>query len=149
MARRTTDLQPSRSYISGWGNYIRRRSNFAAVAATMKQMVRGTRTRAIKQKTPGRRESPPRRSTSEYPEHRRQALQEAADHLSEAANRLHEVDMHELADQICEAAEDLRRQADGHKQPPEAQPGPDGLEREVPAALSRYQRLSRTIQANA
>ncbi len=64
-------------------------------------------------------------------EHHHRALDEAANHLSEAANRLHDVDMHDLADRICQAAEQVRREANKQRQPQDGQQGSDPLRKEI------------------
>ncbi len=58
-------------------------------------------------------------------------MNEAANHLSEAANRLHDVDMHELADRICQAAEQVRREANNQRQPQGGHRGSDPLKYEI------------------
>ena len=58
-------------------------------------------------------------------------MNEAANHLSEAANRLHDVDMHELADRICQAAEQVRREANNQMQPQDVHRGSDQLKYEI------------------
>ena len=76
-------------------------------------------------------QGPPQQGPRHDPGHRRRALDEAADHLSEAANRLHDVDMHELADRICQAAEQVRREANNQGQPQDVQQGSDPLKHEI------------------
>ena len=51
----------------------------------------------------------PHQGPSVNPEHRTRALNEAADRMFEAAKRLHEANMHELAEELAREAEKLRR----------------------------------------